>query len=203
MIEKIVSKLVSSNVFVVSKGGQCVIVDAGAKLKDVKAVVGDKKVVGVLLTHGHYDHCFYVTEYAKHFGCKIYCSQYAKEYLQNADYNYSDGHFVCQDFSDFEFLSGHGQLQLADITVYFKQLGGHSLSDMCFQIDDDLFVGDVLIGRDIGRLDLYGGNKLDMAESLTTLLETNYKTMHSGHGESNSKKVQDTVATVWLKYLKR
>ncbi len=203
MIEKIVSKLVASNVFVVSNENECVIVDAGAKLKDVKVVVGDKKVLGVLLTHGHYDHCFYATEYAKHFGTKIYCSQYAKEYLQNADYNYSDGNLVVSDFCDFEFLHGQGELNFGKIKVAFKQLGGHSLADMIFQIEDDLFVGDVLIGRDIGRLDLYGGNKNEMAESLSVLLETNYKTMHSGHGESNSKRIQDRVVNVWLKYLKR
>ena len=203
MIEKIVSKLVSSNVFVVSNEEECVIVDAGAKLKEVITVVGKKKVLGVFLTHGHYDHCFYATEYAKHFECKIYCSCHAKEYLQNGSYNYSDGNLVVSDFSNFEFLNGKGEVQLGGMKIVFNQLGGHSLSDMYFQIEDDLFVGDVLIGRDIGRLDLYGGNKSEMIKSLETLLDANYKTMHSGHGESNAKRIQDTVVNVWLKYLKR
>ncbi len=203
MIERIVSNLVESNVFVVSNGDNCFIVDAGVELDKVKAVVGNKKVEAVFLTHGHYDHCFYVEEYAKEFGCKVYCSQFAKDYLENSEHNYSEGKLKISDFSNFCFLNGNGEVSLQHFNVRYFALGGHSKSDMAYLYDGDIFVGDVLIGRDMGRIDLYGGDKSAMKTSLEFLHGLDYKTMYSGHGEENAKQVQDKVANLWIKFLSR
>ena len=182
---------------------ECLIVDAGVKPEFVKEKVAGRKVLGILLTHGHYDHCFYVLDYVKEFGCKVYGSSNLKTYLKNPRYNYSDGKLKIVDFKNFIFLKGNGEIKLGDSSIEYTQLGGHSKSDMCFQIDDEIFVGDVLIGRDMGRLDLYGGNKDEMKKSLEHLLALDYSVMHSGHGEDNSKASQDKVARLWLRYLSR
>ena len=203
MTQTVVGDFLESNVFVVGDKKSCVIVDAGARTEDVAKVVGQRKVCAILLTHGHYDHAFYVLDYAKKFGAKVYASEFAKEYLENADHNCSDGKFVVNDFSQFVFLNDVGELDFDGIHVEYKQLGGHSKSDMMFKIDEEIFVGDVLIGRDMGRIDLYGGDKKKMAESLKTLKEENYTVMHSGHGKDNEKIVQDKVAALWIKFLSR
>lgn len=203
MIERIESDLISSNVFVVSQGNCCVIIDAGAKVEEVAKVVGAKKVEAIFLTHGHYDHCARVMDYIKRFGAKVYASQFIKEYLENGDYNYSEGQFVVTDFTDFIFLQESGKVKLPHFEVEFFTLGGHSKSDIMFKIDDDIFVGDVLIGRDMGRIDLYGGSKDKMKDSLKFLQKFNYETMHSGHGGDNDKQTQDKVINLWLRFLNR
>ena len=203
MTEKIVSNLIDSNVFVVSKNDKCLIFDAGACVQAVKDVVANRKVLAVFLTHGHYDHAYHALDYSNEFDCKIYCSEHAKEYLENPNINYSEGEFKVVEFENFEFLSGEGCLILGDFSIKFKQLGGHSKSDMCFKVDDEIFVGDVLIGRDMGRIDLYGGDKQEMLKSLKSLLETNYKIMHSGHGSDNEKSEQDKVINLWQRFLNR
>lgn len=43
----------------------------------------------MLLTHGHFDHAYYVEEYANAFDTKIYLSEFAKEYLEDNKKNYS------------------------------------------------------------------------------------------------------------------
>ena len=203
MIERIESKLISSNVFVVSHKDSCIIIDAGVEPEIIEKAVGNKKVVGIFLTHGHYDHCYYVESYKNLFGCEIYCSKEAKEYLQNPEYNYSEGQFKIDDFSGFVFLKQNGKIKLGDFEIEYQHLGGHSKSDMCYIVDDEIFVGDVLIGRDMGRIDLYGGSKLKMVESLEYLLNKNYTVMHSGHGTDNEKIAQDKVAKLWIKFLSR
>ena len=55
----------------------------------------------------------------------------------------------------------------------------------------------------MGRIDLYGGSKLKMIESLEYLLNKNYTVMHSGHGVDNEKIAQDKVAKLWIKFLSR
>lgn len=207
MTTRVVSQIIESNVFLCEKGGNFVIFDASAKLEDVQNVIEkcakNGKVLGVFLTHGHYDHAFYALAYAKALGCKIYASEFAKEYLQDAEKNYSEGRFAVQDFSDFVFLHGDGVVRLGEFEVEYFALGGHSKSDVCFRVDDELFVGDVLIGRDMGRIDLYGGSKDEMKKSLQKLLDLKFSVMHSGHGEDNTKFSQDKVAKLWLRFLSR
>ncbi len=203
LTERLVGQLVESNVFVVGNEAECVVVDAGVQVQEVKKAVLGRKVLGVFLTHGHYDHCFFALDIAKEFGCKVYGSEFLKEYLLHPEHNYSEGQLKIESFESFVFLKGEGSLQLGGLDIQFWQLGGHSKSDMCFKLGDDIFVGDVLIGRDMGRLDLYGGNKNEMKKSLEFLLNLNYVTMHSGHGEDNLKTSQDKVAKLWLKFLCR
>ena len=203
MIERIVSDLILSNIFVLSKNDSCIIIDAGAKIDEVKKVVGNKNVEGIFLTHGHYDHAARVMDYIREFDTTVYASEFIKEYLQSSDRNYSEGKFEMTDFSHFCFLSGKGDLNLPSFSVQYQQLGGHSKSDMMFKVGEDIFVGDVLIGRDMGRVDLYGGSKEKMIESLKFLQEEKYETMHSGHGNDNDKKTQDKVASLWLRFLSR
>lgn len=203
MIDKIVSDIIDSNVFVVSDESSCVIFDAGAKIEEVKKIVGEKNVEAVFLTHGHYDHCFRLQDYINEFKCKVYCSEFAKEYLQDGKKNYSEGHLIFNDFQNFVFLKGCGQLSFENFQINFYQLGGHSKSDMCYVVGDDIFVGDVLIGRDIGRMDLYGGSKQEMQKSLKFLNDLPYKTIHSGHGDDNNKQNQNKVIKLWLKFLNR
>ena len=203
MVTQIVSKLIESNVFVVEHKNTCIIIDAGAELEFVKKAVEGKRVVGIFLTHGHYDHCFYATTYQKEFGCPIFCSEKAKEYLENPNFNYSEGKLKITDFSNFKFLQNEGTLHLQNFDVSYKQLGGHSLSDMCYFVDEDVFVGDILIGRDMGRIDLYGGSKIEMKKSLQFLKEQTYQKMHAGHGADFDKTTQDKVISLWLKFLSR
>lgn len=203
MIERIESNIISSNVFIVSHENNCIIIDAGVEPDVIEKAVGSKKVVGLFLTHGHYDHCYYIEKYQKLFNCKIYCAKEAEEYLQNSAYNYSEGKFKVEDFSNFVFLSENGKIKLDGFEIEYYHLGGHSKSDMCYFVDGDIFVGDVLIGRDMGRIDLYGGNKLNMKESLEYLLKKEYSVMHSGHGVDNEKLVQDKVIKLWTKFLGR
>lgn len=203
MVERVVSNFLESNVFVVGDENVCVIVDAAAEVQKVADVVAWRKVLGVLLTHGHYDHCVFCEEYAKRFGCKIYASQNIEEYLLNGEYNYSEGKFKLDNFDNFVFLQQNGCLQFDGISVEYVQLGGHSKSDMCYQIFDDVFVGDLVLGRDMGRIDLFGGSKEEMKNSLQFLINKKYNVMHSGHGADNNKATQDKVCSLWLRFLNR
>lgn len=47
MIERIVSSIIDSNVFVVSNENACVVIDAGVCLEDLKGIVDGKNVEGI------------------------------------------------------------------------------------------------------------------------------------------------------------
>lgn len=203
MVERIVSNYLKSNVFIVKSDQTCLIIDTGCELEKVKQTVGNLKVAGVLLTHGHYDHSTYALDYAVAFNCQIFASEYIKEYLQNPEYNYSENNFKVEDFSHFKFLHGDGKLLLEDFEVEYFQKAGHSKADMIFKINNEIFVGDLLIGRDMGKIDLYGGSKKEMKNSLQFLQNLDYEIMHSGHGEDSLKINQNRVLNLWIKFLER
>lgn len=204
---RLVSKFYESNVFIVEKNNEVLIIDAGAKVEEVKKAVGNQKVVGILLTHGHFDHSYFVEEYMKEFGAKVYASEYIKEYLEEPKKNCSTDYEGCylevKDFSNFVLLSGEGKIKIGEFKVQYKQLGGHSRSDMCFKIDDEIYVGDTVLGRAVGRTDLYGGDKQAMVKSLKYLQGLNYSIMHCGHGEDFEKATQDKVCQIYIKFLSR
>ncbi|MBQ8844968.1 MAG: MBL fold metallo-hydrolase [Clostridia bacterium] len=199
-IKRIISKILDSNTFVISKGDKAIIIDAGAKLEDVKNEINNKKVLGIFLTHAHYDHVFYCLDYAKEFDCKIYANKNSPEYFLDSDKNYGEG-FKIEDVLSFIFIEGENDIELENFAVHYICCGGHSKTDTLYLIENDLFVGDSLIGRSVGRMDLYGGNKFSTLRTLEILKNLEYKTMHCGHGEDCDKQEQDKVVKTWIKFL--
>ncbi len=62
---------------------------------------------------------------------------------------------------------------------------GHSAGSICFYVEDVLFSGDVLFYRQVGRTDLLGGSKEDIAKSVQRLYAELPDTtkVYPGHGE--------------------
>lgn len=202
---RLVGDIYDSNVFVENIDKNIFIIDAGANFDKINDVA--ENVRAIFLTHGHFDHAYFVEDYAKKLDVKIYASKKIREYLEEPKKNYSTD-FNCDllkitDFSNFVFLQGDGEVKIDAVVIKYFQMGGHSKSDMCFLIGEDLFVGDLIIGRGIGRMDLYGGSKQEMIKSLKKLATLNYKTMHCGHGEDLSKEMADKVISTYLKFLTR
>ncbi len=48
---------VDNNIWVVGDDAECVVIDAPHSVEDIMAVVGDRTVRAILLTHAHDDHC--------------------------------------------------------------------------------------------------------------------------------------------------
>ena len=202
---RLVGDIYDSNVFMENIDKNIFIIDAGANFDKINDVT--ENVRAIFLTHGHFDHTYFVEDYAKKLNVKIYASEKIREYLEEPKKNYSTD-FNCDllkitDFSNFVFLQGDGEVKIDAVVIKYFQMGGHSKSDMCFLIGEDLFVGDLIIGRGIGRMDLYGGSKQEMIKSLKKLATLNYKTMHCGHGEDLSKEMADKVISTYLKFLTR
>ncbi|MFA6575856.1 MAG: MBL fold metallo-hydrolase, partial [Nocardioides sp.] len=48
---------VDNNIWVIGDDSECVVIDAPHSVDDIMAVVGERKVKAILLTHAHDDHC--------------------------------------------------------------------------------------------------------------------------------------------------
>lgn len=201
-IEKLSSNFLESNVFIAKCGNECFIVDSGVELGEIKKSVQGLKVLGVLLTHGHYDHAMFAEIYAKEFGCKIYTSEFAKEELSDPAKNYGES-FKLTSFEDFLFLDNNGKLKLGSFEIEYFSTPGHCKSCLCFLYETHLFAGDTLFDSSIGRTDLYGSSKDDMLSSLAKLDNISFEVCHSGHGDDSDYARQKRNIKIFTRFLQR
>ncbi len=202
-IENIISDILESNTYILKKDGEALIVDCGCTLDKVENAVGENKVVGVLLTHGHYDHSINCNEYAKKFGCKIYANAMVAETVTDFEANYSDDKSVIEDLSNFVFIEKDMTLSLGNFQVECISAPGHCHCCECYLVEGNLFAGDVLFARGVGRMDLKSSSKEDMYSSLLKLEKLDFDKVFSGHGESTLRDAQLKNINIFKKFLSR
>lgn len=147
------------NCYVISKGDKCLIVDPGDDFYKIEELVGEKKVLAILITHYHEDHIGALEDCIKKYNvCKI-------------DYTSSKNEMI-GPFS-FEIIKTFGHKDDA-VTYYFKN-------------EAVMFVGDFIFKGSIGRCDLPSGNIKEMKKSINLIkkYDKNIK-LYPGHGDETS-----------------
>lgn len=201
--KRIVSNHLESNTYVASIADECVIIDAGAEIGSVIKAVNGKRVVGILLTHGHFDHAFNILEYAAYFSCKIYASKKAETNLSDPNKNYGEN-FAINDFKNFVWVDDGFELSLGkhfNISCY--ALPGHTACCMGYLIEDTLFAGDFLFKQGVGRIDLQDSSKQSMLSSLQKVKTIPFEIVASGHGEMSTATEQKRNIEIFIKFLSR
>lgn len=151
-IQTVVTGMLRENCYIITKNGLTLIVDPGDDFEKIKKAVENKKVVGILITHHHFDHIGVLKE--------------LKEYLNIEENSHIDGF----EYSIIE-TPGHSK---DSVSYYFK-------SDKC------LFTGDFLFKGTIGRMDLKGGSREDMKNSLNKIRDYDDEIIiYPGHGPTTS-----------------
>lgn len=160
-VETVITGTLDENCYVLKKDDKCLVIDPGDDYPKIKAVIGDSKIVGVLLTHSHFDHVGALRNFLGKRSIKFFKRSNTQEM------EYEVGPFK---FSVI-FTPGHSN---DSITFYFEE-------------DKIMFVGDFIFKESIGRCDLPGSDKSAMEESLRKII--NYDddiTLYNGHGSSTT-----------------
>lgn len=141
-IKTVVVGSYATNCYLLKLGGQVLIVDPGDEFLRIKEEVGNDHVVGILITHRHFDHIGALDACVEAYQVPIY--DYCN--LKEQEYIIGSFHFTVL------FTPGHTD---DSVTYYFQ--------------DYDFFlVGDFIFCGSIGRIDL-GGNEADMENSIRKL----------------------------------
>ncbi len=154
-IKKVEVGDLKTNCYVLVKGLEALIIDPGADKEKIINLVGNKKVLAILITHYHFDHVGVLDEIKTFYSAPII------DY--RSDKTEKIGPFI------FEIIDTKGHKNDA-VSYYFKS-------------DEVMFVGDFIFKGTIGRCDLPGGNLNEMKLSLNKIKE--YKgniTLYPGHG---------------------
>ncbi|HEX7344102.1 MAG TPA: MBL fold metallo-hydrolase [bacterium] len=94
-------------------------------------------------------------------------------------------HFDAAHFGNPDiFLEDNQIIKLGGAEIRAIHAPGHSRGSICFHTGNDLFSGDVLMYRDVGRADFQNSSKEDLVRSVRRLysLLPDSTVVHPGHG---------------------
>ncbi len=155
-INRVIVGDLDTNCYILIKDNKCLIIDPGDEYNKIKEVIGNNEIVGVIITHHHFDHIGALDKFNKDLILD-------RNNLEEKEYNI--------DNFKFEIIHTPGHKEDC-ITIYFKE-------------ENIMFTGDFLFKDAIGRIDLPGGNHRDMFNSLNKIKEYNKNIkIYPGHGDS-------------------
>lgn len=194
-----------TNCVVLQKETSCVVVDVPYPADEVARYVLNNglKVEGILLTHGHFDHCGGVARFCKQ------CNVNAPVLVNKNDLSLclaasqNAWGVVCEDCHPSGFLQ-EGELRLGEFKFSVLQTGGHTAGSVVIFVEDVMLSGDTLFCGSIGRTDFSESNAAEMQRSLKKLAEIT-KDYHviCGHGEQTSlacEQRQNKYLRFWRHY---
>lgn len=165
-----------TNCYILEKYDSVLIVDPGDNFNLIKNTINkDKKVVGVVITHSHFDHVGALDEVLDYY----HIHKYGYDNLMEGKNNVGPFNF------DVIYTEGH---YFDSITLYFKNI-------------NTMFVGDFIFKNSIGRVDLEGASIPDMIKSINKILTMPDAKIMPGHGESTTLDAERDNLRIFLKDL--
>lgn len=157
-IDKVVVGYLEENCYILGIGNNVLVVDPGDDFAAINKVINGRKVLGILITHNHFDHVGALSSFE---GINIY------KYDNLEEKEYKIESFVF----DVIFNPGHSS---DSVSYYFKE-------------DNILFCGDFIFKDSIGRCDLPTGNFEDMKKSINKIKKyPSDMVIYPGHGENTT-----------------
>ena len=161
-IKKVITGVLDENCYILIKDEKCIIIDPGDDYPKIKEVIGDNKILAVLITHAHFDHIGALRNFLVKRSIKIF----KKSNLQEKKYEVGPFQFEAL------YTPGHSK---DSVSYYFEE-------------NNALFDGDFIFKESIGRSDLPGGNPEELKNSIKKLLEKfpNNIEIYPGHNEETT-----------------
>lgn len=208
-VTRIESSCLGSNTYIVEENGKAVFIDAGASYNEIKSEypnIDNIKVMGILLTHSHFDHMVSLDELMVKFDCPAYVSFLGKDYLFTPEGNlsYMGEREVVLHNTNIKTVQDGEVLELIDTPIKVIFTKGHCKSCVSYLINNSLFTGDFLFYRTIGRTDLPYSSVEDMIESLKKVktLES-FEECFAGHSRSFDYDTAIKSVDTYIKFLTR
>ena len=160
-IEIIKVGMLRCNCYLLDINNKVLIVDPGDEVDKIIHSIGSREVVGIIVTHYHFDHIGAVDELVNKYNISVYDRNSMNEGKNEID-----------QFS-FEVIYTPGHKEDA-ITIYFDE-------------DKVMFCGDFIFKDNIGRCDLPGGDINEMYKSIDKIKKYDRDiVIYSGHGDRTS-----------------
>jgi glyoxylase-like metal-dependent hydrolase (beta-lactamase superfamily II) len=149
------------------------------------------KVVGILLTHGHFDHVLALDDIRDKYSVKAYIGVDEADVLANPMLNLT-GSFMGEPiaYKADELLSDGEEILLGGMKIKAIKVPGHTPGGMCYYFQDYavVFSGDTLFAGSIGRSDFPGGSGFALIQGIQKSLYVlpDETKVYPGHGDDTT-----------------
>ena len=176
------------NVYFVSYGNDVWVLDPGDEFEVLDRFIEECKynVLGILLTHGHFDHISSAQEMKQKYEVNILMHSKDKKIIRQANlFRKLAGGVGTQTTPVIDkFLDDKSFVRLGNKKLNIHHTPGHSPGSICIEVGQNLIAGDLFFWDKFGRTDLPGGNEKELNSSLQFILNKfmGY-TIYPGHGK--------------------
>ena len=155
---------IATNTYLLTEGKDALLIDPASKAEKLIGILGDLNLVGILLTHGHFDHIKAVDGLYDKYKCPVFLHE-DDECLARDKYSGADFGLVSYITCPSQNLQ-EGKMNIGPFNFEVIFTPGHTEGSTIYVFDDCIFTGDTLFRGSAGRTDLKGGDESKLRESL-------------------------------------
>lgn len=168
-IEQYIMGIFATNTYLLEINNECILIDPASKAEKMIEIIGDRKLLAILLTHGHFDHIKAVDGLVKKYNCPVYIN--SSDEAMTRDKNQGND-FNLDSVPSISIKMNHlkeGKMEIGPFKFEVIFTPGHTKGSVCYRFDDAIFTGDTLFRMSVGRTDLEGGSETELKASLRLL----------------------------------
>ncbi len=192
-IQKFVVGELQANCYLVSDktSDECLIIDPGdeANLISENILRQNLKPIGIIATHGHFDHVMAANELQMAFDIPFYLhpnDEKILNYMTDSASHWLNRKIIEQPPAKVEYIENGEKIETGNWNLEVIHTPGHSPGGICLfnKKSKVVFTGDTLFKNGIGRTDFSYGSPQKIKQSLEKI-RNNFSgyTAYPGHGE--------------------
>lgn len=182
-VTRLICGAFATNTYLLEIEDSCLLIDPACKIDKLLPYLENKKVIGVLLTHGHFDHIKACDDLYNKYHCPIYLNKLDVELTKDNTQGKCFGLMNVPTISVPTVDIKEGDVNIGPFNFEVIYTPGHSQGSVCYKFKECIFTGDTLFKGSVGRTDLKGGSNSQLKNSLRIFKDMEDLTVYPGHDE--------------------
>lgn len=211
MVHVVQNKTFPSNTYLLSdlEYNTCLIIDPGLDEELIEAKIRELEYepIGIIVTHGHFDHIGSVAYFQKKYGIPYYLHEKDLKISKSANFflKFANVEKKIDTPHPDSLIKGEvANIEIGNFSLNVYNYPGHSEGSIIIKYGTILFTGDLFYRNGLGFNGFPGENKALLKQSINDIFNNfdDNSTIYPGHGKHDSLKYIKNNNSELIEYLK-